>query len=111
MVDLALTLFYWREPGDQHLTLIPSPTAAPGFPSRAHLAHRYASATGMHIEDLWFYEAFARFKFAVITQGVLARVANNAMAGQEFGNLDNEVREIAEEGLEKIMRKGRENGL
>lgn len=111
MVDLALTLFYWRGPGDHHLTLIPSPTAAPGFPSRAHLAHRYASVTGLHIEDLWFYEAFARFKFAVITQGVLARVENNAMAGQEFGSLDNEVRVIAEEGIEIILRKGRENGL
>ncbi len=111
MIDLALTLFYWREPGDHRLTLIPSPTASPGFPSRTHLANRYASASGLRLEDLWFYEAFARFKFAVITQGVLARVANNAMAGQEFGNLDDEVRVIAEEGLEKIMRKGRTDGL
>jgi aminoglycoside phosphotransferase (APT) family kinase protein len=110
MVDLALTLFYWREPGDHRLTLIPSPTASPGFPSRTHLANRYARASGLPLEDLWFYEAFARFKFAVITQGVLARVANNAMAGQEFGNLDDEVRVIAEEGLEKIMRR-RTNGL
>jgi aminoglycoside phosphotransferase (APT) family kinase protein len=110
MVDLALTLFYWREPGDHRLTLIPSPTASPGFPSRTHLANRYASVSGLPLEDLWFYEAFARFKFAVITQGVLARVANNAMAGQEFGNLDDEVRVIAEEGLEKIMRR-RTNGL
>jgi aminoglycoside phosphotransferase (APT) family kinase protein len=110
MVDLALTLFYWREPGDDRLTLIPSPTASPGFPSRDHLANRYASVSGLQLEDLWFYEAFARYKFAVITQGVLARVANNAMAGQEFGNLDDEVRMIAEEGLDKLNRKGRTDG-
>jgi aminoglycoside phosphotransferase (APT) family kinase protein len=111
MVDVALTLFFWREIDDRQLTLIPSPTASPGFPGRAHLAKRYASVSGLHLEELWFYEAFARFKFAVITQGVLARVANNAMAGQEFGNLDDEVRVIAEEGLEKIIRKGRMSGL
>jgi aminoglycoside phosphotransferase (APT) family kinase protein len=111
LVDLALTMFYWREPGDLQLTLIPSPTATPGFPSRSHLANRYANVTGYQLEDLWFYEAFARFKFAVITQGVLARVASDSMAGQEFGNLDDEVTMIAEEGLEKIARKGGSSGF
>jgi hypothetical protein len=67
--------------------------------------------SGIQLENLWFYEAFARFKFAVITQGVLVRVANNAMAGQEFGNLDDEINVIAEEGLDKMIRKGRTDGL
>jgi aminoglycoside phosphotransferase (APT) family kinase protein len=106
MVDLALALFYWREPGDRELALIPSATAMPGFPNRAHLTDRYADASDLPLESLWFYEAFARFKFAVITQGVLARSSAGAMAGQEFGDLSEEVKELAEEGLEKFRRKG-----
>jgi len=105
MADLALTLFYWRQPEDRQLTLIPSATATPGFPKRADLANRYSNSSGSNLEDLSFYEAFARFKFAVITQGVLARVATDAMAGQDFGNLSGEVIEIAEDGLEMIKRK------
>jgi aminoglycoside phosphotransferase (APT) family kinase protein len=105
MVDLGLTLFYWREPGDRVLALIPSATATSGFPSRADLANRYAIASDLPIDDLWFYEAFARFKFAVITQGVLARADAGAMAGQAFGDLSGEVNDLAEEGLEKFRRK------
>jgi aminoglycoside phosphotransferase (APT) family kinase protein len=105
LVDLALTTFYWRQPGDCQLTLIHSATAAGGFPSRTHLADRYLQNTVLPIDDMSFYESFARFKFAVITQGVLARVANDAMAGQNFGNLSSEVRAIAEEGLDIITRK------
>jgi aminoglycoside phosphotransferase (APT) family kinase protein len=106
MVDLALTLFYWREPGDRELALIPSATAKSGFPNRAHLTDRYADASDLPLDNLWFYEAFARFKFAVITQGVLARATAGAMAGQEFGDLSEEVKDLAEEGLAKFRRKG-----
>jgi len=105
MADLALTLFYWRQPEDHRLALIPSATATHGFSSRADLANRYANSSGSDLEELFFYEAFARFKFAVITQGVLARVATDVMAGQDFGNLNGDVMQIAEEGLEKIKRK------
>jgi aminoglycoside phosphotransferase (APT) family kinase protein len=106
MLDLALTLFYWREPGDIELTLIPSVTATPGFPSRSHLANRYSESSQYHFDDLSFYEAFARFKYAVIAQGVLSRVVTNAMAGQDFGNIKIEVRDVAEEGLSKIDGRG-----
>jgi aminoglycoside phosphotransferase (APT) family kinase protein len=106
MVDLASTLFYWRQPKDRKLTLIPTVTSSPGFPSTTYLANRYFGTSDFRIDDFWFYEAFARFKYAVIAQGVLARVAADAMAGQDFGELGNEVEEIAVEGLEKIKRKG-----
>jgi aminoglycoside phosphotransferase (APT) family kinase protein len=49
-----------------------------------------------------FYEAFAYFKFAVIAQGIAARVAAGSMAGQDFGDLDQEVTKIAEDGLSRL---------
>jgi aminoglycoside phosphotransferase (APT) family kinase protein len=106
LTDLGLLLFYWREPGEDERVLTPAVTRNPGFPRRAHLAERYAQRTGASLDDIAFYEAFAHFKFAVIAQGIAARVAVDAMAGQDFGNLDDEVLKIAEEGLNRLEQEG-----
>ncbi|GAA3278588.1 phosphotransferase family protein [Dactylosporangium vinaceum] len=106
LADLGMLLFYWREPGEPRPLLTPAVTRGPGFPGRAHLAERYARRTGADLAGLAFYEAFAHFKFAVIAQGVAARAAAGAMAGQTFGDLDDEVRRIAAEGLTVIDRRG-----
>ena len=63
---------------------------------------RERSVTGAQLDDIAFYEAFAHFKFAVIAQGIAARVAAGSMAGQDFGNLDQEVLKIAEAGLSRL---------
>src|SRR6202000_2406455 len=75
LTDLGLLLFYWREPGEDKPALTPAVTRNPGFPRRAHLAERYARRTGAQLDDIAFYDAFAHFKFAVIAQGIAARVA------------------------------------
>jgi len=106
MTDLGLLLFYWREPGEDERVLTPAVTRNPGFPRRAHLVERYAQRTGAQLDEIAFYEAFAHFKFAVIAQGIAARVAVGAMAGQDFGNLDDEVLKIAEEGLIRLEQEG-----
>ncbi|MET7425564.1 phosphotransferase family protein [Dactylosporangium sp. NPDC005555] len=105
MADLGMLLFYWREPGEPEPLLTPAVTRDTGFPGRAHLAERYARRTGTDLTELAFYEAFAHFKFAVIAQGVAARAAAGAMAGQTFGDLDDEVRRITVEGLAVLDRK------
>ena len=102
LTDLGLLLFYWREPGEDKPALTPAVTRNPGFPGRAHLVERYARRTGAQLDDMAFYEAFAYFKFAVIAQGIAARVAAGSMAGQDFGNLDEEVTKIAEGGLARL---------
>ncbi|WP_327000487.1 phosphotransferase family protein [Dactylosporangium sp. NBC_01737] len=106
MADLGMLLFYWREPGEPEPLLTPAITRDEGFPGRRHLAERYARRTGAQLTELAFYEAFAHFKFAVIAQGVAARAAAGAMAGQTFGDLDGEVRRITAEGLAVLDRKG-----
>jgi aminoglycoside phosphotransferase (APT) family kinase protein len=102
LTDLGLLLFYWREPGEDQPALTPAVTRNPGFPGRAHLAERYAWRTGAQLDGIAFYEAFAHFKFAVIAQGIAARVTAGSMAGQDFGSLDQEVLKIAEEGLSRL---------
>ncbi|MEV7345881.1 phosphotransferase family protein [Streptomyces sp. NPDC093544] len=107
MTDLGLLLFYWREAGETESPLTPTVTTGAGFPGRAYLAQRYAAATGASLDHLALYEAFAHFKFAVIAQGIAARVAAGAMAGQDFGNLDAEVVRCAEEGMARLGEEGR----
>ena len=99
MTDLGMLLFYWREPGEPEPLLTPALSRQPGFPGRDHVAERYAVRAGVALDDLAFYEAFAHFKFAIIAQGIAARVNAGAMAGQDFGDLDDEVRRIVAAGL------------
>lgn len=98
LADLGLLLFYWRT-ADQHSALTPAVTHLPGFPSREHIIERYATRSGLDVSDVGFYRAFAHFKFAVIAQGIAARVVAGAMGGQDFGDLNSEVEQTAEQGL------------
>jgi len=99
LADVGMLMLFWREPGESFPPLIPGVTNLPGFPTRAELLERYAARSGADLSVLDPYIAFAHFKFAVIAQGVAARSAAGAMGGQDFGNLDAEIRRLAAEGL------------
>lgn len=97
--DLGTLLSFWREPGEPHPVLTPGVSHLPDFPSREDLKTRYQERTGRDLSNIKYYEAFGQYKFAIIAQGIAARVAAGAMSGQEFGDLRAEVREAAELGL------------
>jgi aminoglycoside phosphotransferase (APT) family kinase protein len=99
LIDLGLARLYWRGPHDRELGLVPCVTTEPGFPNRDEFTEHYARSTGFSLEELAFYDAFACFKFAVITQGVFVRALHGDMAGQDFGKLTGEVAALADEGL------------
>jgi aminoglycoside phosphotransferase (APT) family kinase protein len=99
LADLALFLFYWEAGARVAPSLVASAPALPGFPSGADLAERWAASTGLPLENLDWYLAFAHFKFAVITQGIKVRVEAGAMGGQDFGDLSGIVSDTAEAGL------------
>ncbi|QEN17057.1 phosphotransferase family protein [Mycolicibacterium sp. ELW1] len=99
LTDLGMFLFYWREPGECQHTLVPSVATQPGFPSRRYLAQRYSEQTGVSLESIDYYLAFANFKFACIVQGIAARVTAGSMAGQDFGGLEASVADFARTGL------------
>lgn len=79
LADFAYSLNAWVEPGDPGVYGADPPTVLPGFPSRADLIERYASATGADLSDLAYYRAFNFFKTAGILIGVYARY----VAGQK----------------------------
>ncbi len=100
LTDLGLLLFYWRAVRDLAPALVPCVTWMPGFPTTGEVARRWSQRTGIPIDNLDWYVAFAHFKFAGITQGIQARVAADAMGGQNFGDLESTVVRTAEAGLE-----------
>lgn len=97
--DVALLMLYWQAPEDPEISLIPRVSHLPGFPDRNHMLERYATQSGADLSEMAFYQAFAHFKFAVITQGVAARSAAGAMGGQDFGNLDHDIHYLGHRGL------------
>ena len=90
LADVGMLFVYWAQPGDQLTALMQPPTLAPGFPSRDELMGRYAERSGRDLGQLDFYVALARWKLAIILEGVYSRYA----AGQ-YGKTDQGIDEFA----------------
>jgi aminoglycoside phosphotransferase (APT) family kinase protein len=78
---MGLLMVYWTDPGDDGALIGVTPTTAPGFPDREEIKARYARASGRDLDQLDFYVAFGFWKLACIVQGVYARYAGGAAAG------------------------------
>jgi aminoglycoside phosphotransferase (APT) family kinase protein len=86
LADLGLLLVYWTEAGDAEAALLGvAPTGLPGFATRDQLRDRYAAASGRDVSGIAFYKAFGFWKLACILQGVHARYAGGAAAGDRSG--------------------------
>jgi aminoglycoside phosphotransferase (APT) family kinase protein len=81
LADLGVLLTYWGQADDDFLALPSTPTVAPGFPTRAEVADRYLTASGLPSDDLAFYVAFGNWKLACILEGVYARYLAGVMGG------------------------------
>lgn len=99
LADLGMTLMYWSSPDSPLQSVVPSVTVDPGFPAREQLVERYANASGLDLQRLAFYEAFARLKFAAIVQGVSMRAKAGQMGEQTFTEHSDVVAPLAAEGL------------
>ncbi len=86
LADLGLLLVYWAEDGDPIQALLGvAPTTLAGFATRAELRDRYAAASGLDVSSIPYYRAFGFWKLACILQGVHARYAGGAAAGDRSG--------------------------
>jgi len=75
LIDLGILLCYWPQHDDppERRDSISPVTATPGWPARAELVERYASATGRDVYAIAYYEVFALFKVAVVLQQIFHR--------------------------------------
>ncbi len=90
LLDLGMFLAYWRQPGDT-VPRAPQPVGAPGpFPTRTELTERYGRQTGFDISRIAWYETFALWKAAVISQQLYIRFRRGQTKDVRFA--DNNVR-------------------
>ena len=89
--DLGYTLGYWGEATDPPeyiaLNATSAATALPGFLTRAELVAEYARLSGRDVSSIEWYEIFARYKLAVIVEGIHARFLAGETVGEGFEGL------------------------
>jgi aminoglycoside phosphotransferase (APT) family kinase protein len=82
--DLGYLLATYAEPGGAGSPLGVSPvTALEGFPTKAELVERYASATGREVGPLGWFEALALWKAAVFCEAIYGRFTRGELAAED----------------------------
>jgi aminoglycoside phosphotransferase (APT) family kinase protein len=89
--DLGYTLVYWGSPGDDPGRTNARPTsqvtAQPGFMTRTEIVDEYARRTGRDVSHIDYYEVFANYKLAVITEGIYKRHLQGQTVGAGYGGM------------------------
>jgi len=99
LADLGYTLIYWAEAGDPGDPGLASPTALPGFASRAELVEAYAKRSGRDTSSVDFYQVLALYKLAVISEGIYARYLQGKTLGKGFEGMTRRSGAIAARAL------------
>ena len=88
MVDLGISIGYWREKSDPEELLATSQgeahTLRPGFMSRDELVHRYSSRTGRDVSRIPFYWAWAHWKTATVVEQIYVRYVRGQTTDPRF---------------------------
>lgn len=73
LIDLGTLLGYWPNPGDKVSRSSRAGLEDLGLPTREEIAGRYSQRTGVPLEKIAWYEAFALWKTAVVIQQLYTR--------------------------------------
>jgi aminoglycoside phosphotransferase (APT) family kinase protein len=105
---VGLLYVYWAQKGDQMTALMQPPTLAAGFPDREQLMDRYAERSGRDLGELDFYVALARWKLAIILEGVYSRYAAGGYGKTDggFEQFAKSVEDLADAAAEAEARLG-----
>jgi aminoglycoside phosphotransferase (APT) family kinase protein len=100
MVDLGITLGYWRDPDDPPSLLALNPvenhTLERGFLRRDELSERYARRTGRDLGQIDFYLAFAFWRTAIVIEQLYARFARGMTNDERYAKMAAEAPVLAE---------------
>ena len=89
LADLGWLLSSWPSAGEwSGAPDAAPPSVLPGFPDREWITERYASGSGQDVSDIGFYVAFAYWRGACISAGVLTRYSSGAMGDDGFDSRD-----------------------
>ncbi|MCB1744829.1 MAG: phosphotransferase family protein [Gammaproteobacteria bacterium] len=100
LMDLGYLLNQWVEPEDDPAWISASlmPTGEGGFGSREDAVQRYAQATGLNVDQIDWYHAFAAFKFAVVMQQIYIRYHRGQTQDERFAGYGQRARDYIDKG-------------
>src|SRR5215469_2228358 len=109
LADLGWLLTWWVELGEASATVTnpaAQPSVLPGFPPRQWMISRYQEGSGADLSRIGFYVAFANWRGACISAGVLTRYESGVMGDDGFdpGALRAKIAIQAETALEQVNR-------
>ena len=86
LMDLAVLLSYWSEPGDPRAMhdLKQMPTSEPGFATRDEVAAAYARASGRDLSGLLHYRVLAMLRLSVVFMQLHRRYREGATSDPRF---------------------------
>lgn len=88
LVDLGILLNYWPDPSDGPVDgpVFPEGLDRLGLPTRAEVVARYGERTGLPVEGIAWYEAFAAWKTGVVLQQLHRRFLRGETTDERQGN-------------------------
>jgi aminoglycoside phosphotransferase (APT) family kinase protein len=101
LVDLGILLNYWPDPSDRpddHALVYPGLERI-GLPTRSQVAERYAARTGLSVETLGWYEAFASWKTATVREQLHHRYLRSESTDARMARLHDNVVMLARRAL------------
>ena len=95
--DLGALLTYWLDDDDpdEVRAFSPMPHDAAGFPSRAELVERYATASGRDVSDIGFFHVLGLYRVAVILAQIHIRWLRGQTRDGRFAGLGDLVKLVA----------------
>lgn len=84
LTDLGLFLLYWGQADAQFVATGAAIDPEVGFLTRDQIVARYAEVSGRPVDQLDWYEVFARYKLAIIVEGINARFQMGKTLGEGF---------------------------
>jgi aminoglycoside phosphotransferase (APT) family kinase protein len=99
LVDFACHVMVWRFTPDLFRGLAGSDLAALGIPDEREYVAAYCARTGRAVPAEWdYYLAFAMFRMAAISQGIMKRALDGTAASGDAADWGRRARPIAEQG-------------
>ena len=87
LIDLGTLRGYWTDPTDPVPRGARPLGARDEFPTRADITRRYAETTGMNMQTIEWYEAFALWKTSVVVQQIYIRYARGQTRDTRFATI------------------------
>jgi aminoglycoside phosphotransferase (APT) family kinase protein len=103
LADLATFIVYHDGLADRPNAVVESPGRLADVPALSTLLDIYAAESGIELEDLDWYLAFAWFKLAVILDGVRDRSVSGRATGGDFADVVQLIEPSVERGLAALI--------